>query len=108
MNSREKGARGEREFASYLRENGFTARRGQQHSGSPDSPDVVSDLPVHWEVKRREKLSVYKALDQAVGDAGESTPVVAHRRNQREWVAILRMEDFLDIMRRAPREEGET
>jgi Holliday junction resolvase len=52
MNSRNKGKVGEREFASLLREHGFDARRGQQFSGSPDSPDVVSDALawLHFEI----------------------------------------------------------
>lgn len=54
MNSRDKGKRGEREFASLLREHGFDARRGQQFAGGADSPDVVSDALawLHVEVKR--------------------------------------------------------
>ena len=43
MNSRAKGARGERLWRDELRAQGFTARRGQQFSGSPDSPDVVCE-----------------------------------------------------------------
>jgi len=43
MNSREKGKRGERQWRDELRANGYTARRGQQFAGSPDSPDVVCE-----------------------------------------------------------------
>ena len=42
MNSRRKGAVGEREIAKYLREHGFTeARRGQQFKGGADSPMLL-------------------------------------------------------------------
>ena len=53
MNSREKGKRGERAWRDELRANGYCARRGQQFSGSAESPDVVcEDLPAfHFEVK---------------------------------------------------------
>jgi len=53
INSRQKGARGERAWAAYLRSLGFDARRGQQFSGSKDSPDVVSSAlaSLHCEVK---------------------------------------------------------
>ena len=70
MNSREKGKRGERQWRDELRANGFRARRGQQFSGSADSPDVVcDDLPwAHFEVKAVERLSIYDAMDQAVHD----------------------------------------
>ena len=50
MNSRNKGKRGELEWRDVIRSHGYEARRGQQFSGSPDSPDVVTDLPYHFEV----------------------------------------------------------
>ncbi len=43
VNSRQKGARGERQWRDELRAHGFQARRGQQFSGPPESPDVVCD-----------------------------------------------------------------
>lgn len=100
--SRQKGKRGERELARFLSDEGFTARRGQQHRGGSDSPDVLCpDLPlIHWEAKRTERLRLYDAVLQAADEAGEgSVPVVAHRKNHREWLAILRLEDLLAILR---------
>jgi hypothetical protein len=117
--SRQKGKRGERELALLLRSEGFAARRGVQFQGSPDSPDVVCEaLPgIHLEVKRCEAFSLYAALEQAMMDANEmevtraivnselvdrsklKIPVVAHRRNDCEWVAVLRMVDLLAILR---------
>lgn len=95
--SREKGKRGEREFAKFLREHGVEARRGVQFQGGPDSPDVTSDDGIHWEVKRTEALSVYKAMQQAISEAPEEKiPAVAHRRSNQEWLVILRAEDFLE------------
>lgn len=101
INSRAKGARGEREFAEYLRDHGWAARRGQQFSGSPDSPDVVCDIPgVHWEVKRVEKGSLYAWLNQACMDSSDDTiPIVAHRRNNMGWVAILPMGYLMELLR---------
>lgn len=98
MNSNAKGKRGERELAQFLRDRGYESRRGQQFSGSPDSPDVVcEDLPFHIEVKRSETLSPYKALEQAQTDAGTKPPLVAHRRNGKEWLAILLLDDLLSL-----------
>ena len=100
INSRDKGARGEREFANLLCDQGFNARRGQQFSGSKDSPDVVCTAlsPFHFEVKRVERGNLYDWMAQAERDAGpDKIPVVAHRRNKEEWVAILPMDDFLKI-----------
>ena len=41
MNSRNKGAAGEREVAGILRGYGYKARRGQQYSGANGDADVV-------------------------------------------------------------------
>ena len=68
MNSRAKGARGERAFRDLLRAEGYEARRGQQFSGSPDSPDVVCpDLAqYHFEIKCVERLNIEDAMAQAL------------------------------------------
>lgn len=100
--SRRKGATGELELASVLSAAGFPASRGQQHRGGPGSPDVLCPaLPdIHFEVKRAERFNLYDALSQARADADVGQiPVVAHRRNHCEWVAVLRLEDFLGILR---------
>ena len=103
LNSRDKGARGERELADFLRQHGVDARRGQQFHGGPGSPDVVADIPgVHLECKRVEKGSLYDWMAQATRDAGGKIPVVAHRRNNKEWVAILPLKDLLYLINRAP------
>ena len=101
MNSRDKGKRGELELSHFLTDHGHPARRGQQFSGGPESPDVIcKSLPFHIEVKRTESLSLYPAMQQAVNDAGEgSVPLVAHRRNKREWLAILRLDDLLELLK---------
>lgn len=101
MNSRNKGKRGEREFASLLREHGFAARRGQQFSGSPDSPDVVSDALawLHVEVKRVQHLNLTDACVQAEGDCGGKPWVVAHRRNHAPWLITMKAETFFRLVR---------
>jgi Holliday junction resolvase len=95
--SKNKGKNGEREVAQLIRKFGFTARRGQQFHGSSDSPDVKSSIPdTHLEVKRTETLSVYKAMEQAEEDKGPGEKaVVFHRRNNKEWLVILKAEDYL-------------
>lgn len=104
MNSRQKGKRGEREAAEFLTVNGLPARRGQQFSGSPDSPDVVCPLlpGVHLEVKRCERTNLEAWLAQATTDAGGKLPVVVHRKNNGPWIGILRAEDLLALLRNSP------
>lgn len=97
-----KGKRGERELAHYLTDHGHPARRGQQYAGGSDSPDVVCpSLPAHWECKRVERLSLYESVDQAVADAGQGkVPVVAHKRNRKPWLAILKLSDLITLLER--------
>lgn len=92
INSRRKGKTGELEAAAYLTRLGFTARRGQQHKGGADSPDVVSDdlRHVHLEVKRVQSIDLGTkelagALDQASRDAGGAPYAVLWRRNRKPW-----------------------
>lgn len=99
VNSRAKGAAAEREVAGILRSHGFEARRGQQFSGGGDSPDVVSDFPLHLEVKRVENLQMHKAMAQSIADAPEGKPpCVVHRRSSSEWLLTMRFEDALKLI----------
>lgn len=104
MRSRDKGARGELELAHYLTDHGHPARRGQQYRGGSDSPDVVCpSLRVHWECKRVERLRLPEAMAQAIDEAAPGQlPVVAHRRNGGDWLAILRLDDLLPLLERRP------
>ena len=101
MNSRNKGKRGERQWRDELRANGYTARRGQQFSGSPESPDVVCDelAWIHFEVKAVERLNIEDAMEQARRDAGRKTPVLAHKRNHRTWLVTMDAEVFFRLLR---------
>ena len=103
MNSCNKGKVGEREWRDQLREAGFDAKRGQQHAGSPDSPDVICpDLPqFHFEVKRVERGNVLDWMLQAIRDAGTKTPIVAHRRNRGQWLVTMRADDWFALVREA-------
>jgi hypothetical protein len=98
--SRAKGCRGEREWATYVKETyGIEARRGQQFSGGADSPDVVTHLPIHFEVKRVNTLNVQKALDQAIKDSkDEKVPLVASRKDRGEWILHFRAKDLKRII----------
>lgn len=101
MNSRSKGKRGELELAAYLREHGVEARRGQQFAGGTNSPDVVTSLDgVHFECKRTERTDLYGWMAQATADAGSKLPVVAHRKNNGEWLAVLPLDKLLELLKR--------
>ena len=106
MNSRSKGKRGELDFAKYLvrQLEGHTvngeqvvARRGQQFRGGQDKPDVITNVPRHFEVKRTERLRMYEAVEQAVRDGGDKA-VVAHKANHKPWLCIMMMDQFLELL----------
>lgn len=100
MNSREKGKRGERMWRDELRAQGYDARRGQQFAGGGDSPDVVSELPFHFEVKFVENLNLRDAMEQAARDAAPGKPpVVAHKRSNSPWLVTMRAEDWFALVR---------
>lgn len=99
MNSREKGARGERELAEKLREYGYQARRGQQFSGINGDADVIGLPGYHIECKRVEKLNIDNAMAQSARDArvGE-IPIVCHRRDRKEWLVTIKLKDFMEVL----------
>jgi Holliday junction resolvase len=102
INSKRKGALGERQWRDKLREEGFDARRGQQYHGGADSPDVICDsMPkLHFEVKYTERLQIYDAVSQAIHDAGDGKmPVVVHRKNNCEWLVLMRADDWFKIVK---------
>ena len=103
--SRDKGKRGELEACRVLTDAGWPARRGVQHQGGPDSPDIVCpDLPFHFEVKRTEKFNVYDAMNQATSDSGQRSAVVLHRRNDRPWLVVMKFDDWAEMARNQPTE----
>ena len=107
--SRDKGKRGEREVAAILRAHGFDAKRGQQHRGGKDSPDVVGLPGVHIEVKYTQAFRLWDALAQAEEDScgSNDVPLVVHRKAVKTgdkalpWVAVMKLEDFLAMYEKA-------
>lgn len=106
MDSREKGKRGERELAKKLKEYGYECRRGQQYCGSNGDADVVGLKGIHIEVKRKERLNLYDAINQSVNDSkideipfGYDLPTVMHRKNNCEWLVTMRLKDWIELYR---------
>lgn len=107
MNSKRKGKDGELEIARYFRAQGYDAHRGQQYHGGADSPDVVGVPFLHIEVKRTEKTALYDWIAQAKRDAGaDRVPVVVHRKNDCEWLAIMPLDEFMKIYKAYEAERG--
>ena len=97
--SQRKGAGGERELATLLREHGYTIERGGSLSFG-EVPDL-SGLPgIHIEVKRVERLNVGEAMAQAVRDSEkfhDGAPTLFHRRNRQPWLVTMRLADWLAL-----------
>lgn len=102
MNSNNKGKNGERELATILREYGYDSRRGQQYCGSNGDADVVGLPGVHIECKRVERLNIYDAIEQSKNDARDGeNPVVMHRRNRKEWLVTMPLDDWMKMYGKA-------
>lgn len=100
INSRAKGAAGERELSRKLKEYGYDTRRGQQFCGANGDADVVGLPFIHIECKRVERLNLEDAMAQSKHDAREGEiPVVMHRKNNCEWLVTLQLERFIELYR---------
>lgn len=99
MNSKRKGARGEREWASFCRDQGYEARRTAQYCGNTGEASDVVGLPgIHIEVKRVERLNLDDAMSQAIRDSQElKIPIVAHRKNNAPWLVTMRAEEWFEL-----------
>lgn len=102
MNSRAKGARGEREFAEVLRSRfpHLEFERGiQTRGGGAEAADVFGLPGIHWEVKRVEALNIWAALSQAEADSNVHglTPALAFRRNRTPWYIAQPATAWIDL-----------
>jgi Holliday junction resolvase len=100
MNSRRKGAGGEREVCEILnQELGWAVKRNlaQTRDGGYD----IEIAQFRIEVKRRKKLMVHEFMEQASKSAGEATPVVLMRADGEEWLLMMKLSDALPLIRDA-------
>ena len=100
VNSKDKGARYEREIASKLKEYGYDARRTAQYCGNTgDASDVVGLKGIHIECKRQQRIQIYDWMAQAIHDSGKSgdMPAVFFRKNNCDTLVCLRFEDFMEL-----------
>ena len=97
INSKKKGAKGERELASKLRDYGYNCRRGQQYNGL-EGEDVVGLDYIHCEVKRVQALNIDEAMEQAKEDSKDNQlPTVFHRKNNKKWKVTMELDDWIKL-----------
>ena len=101
INSKNKGARFERELAGRFREYGYDARRTAQYCGNTgDASDVVGLPGIHIEAKHQEKMCLYDWMAQAKRDAkagGDNLPAVFHKKNYAEVLVTMEFDDFMKL-----------
>lgn len=109
MNSRAKGAGGERELAHELQKYGYAAFRTAQFCGANGDADVEGVPGLHIECKRVERLNIHEAMKQSRRDAREAdVPVVIHRKNRTKWLVTLDLDEFMKLWRDAHEEDNDT
>lgn len=103
--SRDKGKRGEREFAGIMRDwlGGLIRRRlGQERD---EGHDLIGCEPFAVEVKRQETLAIPAWWRQAKKSAHEAgmRPALAYRQNGKPWRVMVELtpEEFATIIREA-------
>lgn len=104
VNSKQKGARFERQLAGKFREYGYDARRTAQYCGNTgDASDVVGLPGIHIEAKHQETMRLYDWMDQAKRDAAASgndnIPTVFHKKNNAEILVTLPFDGFMKLYR---------
>ena len=98
--SREKGKRGERWLANYLKERGYDARRTAQFCGrTGDAADVVGLRGIHIEAKWQEKVQIRLWYEQAVRDSEgkEDIPIVVHKVSRQIPLVTMSLDDFMKL-----------
>ena len=101
--SQRKGAQGERELSALLKEYGFDTERGGSLSYGK-RPDLCGLPGVHIEVKRVERLNVSEAMQQSIKDAArfkDGFPTLFHRKNREKWYVTMRLEDWMQLYKKA-------
>lgn len=97
INSKAKGAKGERELANILKDYGYNCRRGQQYNGL-EGEDVVGLDYIHIECKRVQALNLDEAMEQSKRDSkGNQLPAVFHRKNNKKWKVTMYLDDWIQL-----------
>ena len=105
INSKQKGARFERQLARIFRDYGYDdARRTAQYCGNTgDASDVVGLPGLHVEAKHCEQMRLYEWMAQAKNDAYKGgkglLPTVFHKKNNAEILVTMELDDFMTIYR---------
>ena len=100
INSKQKGARFERQLAGMFRDYGFQARRTAQYCGNTgDASDVIGLPGILIEAHHQVSMRLYDWMAQAKRDS-EGTgniPAVFHKKNNAGILVTMTLEDWMHI-----------
>lgn len=102
VNSKQKGARFERELAKMFKAYGYDARRMAQYCGNTGDAADIDGVPyIHIEAKHQETMHLYEWLTQAVNDAKKKgrIPAVFHKKNNHPVIVSMLFDDWMQIYR---------
>lgn len=101
-----RGYRSQKVVAMYLAENGFPYAESTG-AGRPGT-DITGTVGIDWEVKARKDFSPSATIKQLKDrHNGKDLPVAVLRLNGQgeanvgEWVTLLRLEDFVQLLKDA-------
>lgn len=109
VNSKQKGARYEREIAAYFKSQGYDARRTAQYCGNTGDAADVQGLPYsHIECKHQETLRLRDWVEQAVRDSKDTgkLPAVFHRKNGEKTLVTMRLDDWMELYKGYEKSRG--
>lgn len=98
--AQQKGRHAELELVRILTEKGYDSVKAGRVMSFGEVPDIIGLKNIHVEVKRVEKLDLYKALRQSQNDSerfSDGLPVVIHRTNRKPWVVSMSLSDWLEL-----------
>ena len=101
MNPQRKGKEGELKLMHFLQDHGLNVKRGYVWL---NQSDLVGLDGIHIECKNVEKLNVREALSQAIEEAKkkkDGLPTVFWKKSRKEWVTVMRTEDWLVLYKLA-------
>ena len=62
------------------------------------SPAAREVIPYSFECKNKERLDLWKSLEQALDNCGGRKPVLVIKRNRSRVYAVLEYDAFLDLI----------
>ena len=63
------------------------------------SPKARKSIPYSFECKNKERMDLWKSLQQAEDNAGEGIPVLVLKRNNSKTYAVIEIDQFIGLIK---------